>query len=132
MDTPSSTRPETATEQCHGSLREILSDAIRYWETRRIAYNVILAALVVGQFASVWPRSKVVLHLEPLLALFVLAVLANVCYSAAYFADIPMQYSAYRARWLDWRGGLWCFGTLFAAAITFYWLVDEILPTFPA
>jgi len=110
-------------------VRDILTDAIRYWEPRRVAYNLILAALVVGQFASVWPRSRVLFQLEPLLSLFFLAMMANVCYSAAYLADIPMQYSAYRARWLDWRGGLWVIGTLFASAIAFYWLVDEILPT---
>lgn len=131
MDTPSSTRPDPGADQRHGSLREILSNAIRYWETRRLVYNLILAALVVGQFASVWPRSRVVFQWEPLLSLFILAVMANVCYSAAYLADIPMQYSAYRARWLNWRGGLWIIGTLCASAIAFYWLVDEILPTLP-
>ena len=110
-------------------MREIVSNAIKYWETRRLAYNLVLAALVVGQFARVWPGSRVVFELEPFMALFVLAVLANLCYFAAYVVDIPMQFSVYRAKWLDWRAGLWFFGTLFAAAITFYWLVDEIIPT---
>src|ERR1700693_124377 len=131
MNTTSSARPDPAANGGHGSLREIVSNAIRHWEVRRLAYNLILAALVVSQFASVWPRSRVVFQLEPLLALFVLAVLANLCYCSAYIADIPMQYSAYRAKWLDWRAGLWWFGTLFASALTFYWLVDEILPTMP-
>jgi hypothetical protein len=131
MDTPSSTRPDPAAEWGHESWRGILSDAIRYWETRRVAYNLILAALVIGLFAHVWPRSRVVFQIEPLLSLFFLAVMANICYSAAYLADVPMQYSAYRARWLSWRGGLWLIGTLGALAMAFYWLVDEILPTLP-
>lgn len=29
-------------------LRDALSDAIRYWESRRIVYNVALAAVVVA------------------------------------------------------------------------------------
>jgi hypothetical protein len=60
--------------------------------------------------------------------MFVLAVLANVCYCAAYAADIPMQYSAFRGVWRRRRWALWCVGALFAGVITFYWIADEIYP----
>src|SRR6202035_4485741 len=37
-------------------LREVLTDAIRYWEPRRIGYNVFLAAIVLGWVIFTWPH----------------------------------------------------------------------------
>lgn len=110
------------------SLREILSDAIRYWEPRRIAYNVALALVVAGWVVATWPHFRGAWEFEDLLALLVLAVLANVCYCAAYLADIPMQYSAFQAAWRRWRWALWLVGTLFAMALAYFWIADEIYP----
>jgi len=110
------------------SLRDILSDAIRYWESRRIAYNAVLGAVVVGWVAVTWPHFRPAFTLPSLLPLFVLAVLANVCYCAAYLADIPVQYSAFGALWRRWRWVLWLGGVMFAAALADYWIADEIYP----
>ena len=110
------------------SLRDILSDAIRYWESRRIAYNAALVAVVVGWIAFTWPHFRPAFALPSLLPLFVLAVLANVCYCAAYLADIPAQYSAFGARWRRWRWVLWLAGVMFAGALAYYWIADEIYP----
>src|SRR5205807_10173486 len=79
------------------SLRDILSDAIRYWESRRIAYNAVLGAVVVGWVAVTWPHFRTAFTLPSLLPLFVLAVMANVCYCAAFLDVITEQYSAYGA-----------------------------------
>ena len=106
----------------------ILSDAISYWERRRIAYNIALAVVVLGWTVSAWARLRSQLDVEHLLALFVLAVLANVCYCAAYLADLPMQLSAFRAGWRRRRWLLWLVGTLFGMALTWFWIADEILP----
>jgi len=109
-------------------LRPLLDDAIRFWEPRRVAYNAVLAAIVIGWGVFTWPHFRPALALEPMLQLFVLAVIANVLYCAAYAADLPLQYSSYRDGWRRWRWVLWLLGTLFAAALTYYWIGDEIYP----
>ena len=108
------------------SFRDLLSDAIRYWEPRRLGYNAFLTVIVVGWVAFTWPHFRAAFTWQSLLLLFVLAVLSNVCYCAAYVVDIPMQYSVYRDLWRSWRWGLWVVGALFAGAITYYWIADEV------
>jgi len=99
-------------------LRELITDAIRYWEPRRIAYNVVLASVVSGYFVSHLPASKAALSMDGVLTLFLLAVLANGCYCAAYIADIFAQYSAFRTTWLEWRWVLFMLGLAIAAIMT--------------
>lgn len=110
------------------SLREALSDAIRYWELRRIVYNLALAAVVVALAIVSWTQIRGSLSFEVLLGLVVLAVLANVCYCAAYVVDLPMQLSSHVGTWKRWRWLLWLFGVLFGTALAWYWAGDEILP----
>lgn len=126
MDTPPLSEPSPASES--SVLREIITDAIRYWETRRIVYNLLLAAVVIAWLALTWPHFRGALTLQSLVSLVVLAALANVCYSAAYLADIPIQYSSFRATWRRWRWGIWLLGTVFAILISNYWIIDEIYP----
>lgn len=112
MNGPNSIPSPEAGEPHSGQWREILSDAIRYWEQRRIAYNLILTAVVVIWIVSTWPHFRVALTWSSLLALVVLAMLANVSYCAAYLADIPMQFSCFRELWRRrrWGCGYWeCF-----------------------
>ena len=106
----------------------VLSDAIRYWEPRRVGYNLALAAVVLGWLVVAWTRLRGLLGVEHLLALFVLAVLANVCYCAAYLVDVPVQLSAFRDGWRRRRWLLWLVGTLFGMALAWFWIADEILP----
>jgi hypothetical protein len=54
------------------------------------------------------------------LSLFLLAVLANVEYCAAYVADIFVQFSGLDAAWRRGRAGLLIVGTAFAATITHF------------
>ncbi len=54
------------------TFREALTDAIRFWERRRIIYNLVLA-VVVAIHAVIF---------------------------AAYVPDIPAQLSGFRAQWL--------------------------------
>ena len=46
MHTPESVPPSSLTAAAPLGLREIISDALAYWEPRRIGYNLILAAIV--------------------------------------------------------------------------------------
>ncbi len=100
--------------------RDYLSAAIRYWEPRRIFYNLALAVVVVLHIVSGWPSSRESLNFNGLLLLFALAVLANVAYCAAYVVDIVVQMSGFRDTWLKMRWILFAIGAVFAAILTHF------------
>lgn len=101
-------------------IREILNDALRFWEWRRVFYNLVLAAIVLGKFARYWPATKIALKLDSLLGVFLLAVLANVAYCAAYLVEVLLQFSEFREPWRRHRFLLWVLGTAFAAVLTHF------------
>jgi hypothetical protein len=105
------------------TLREALTDAIRYWEPRRIPYNLLLAAVVAVHAALAWlgPGPVPAITSDPLLSLFLLAVLANVAYCAAYVPDIPAQLSGYRSQWLRVRFVVFLVGLAFAAILAHFY-----------
>lgn len=108
-------------------LRGLLEEALRFWEPRRPLYNAVLAVVVVLWLTTTWPHFHPMMKFNSLLLLAVLALLANLCYCAAYLVDIPLQGSSpstlQRGRW-----ALWILGTLFAILLANYWIVDEIYP----
>jgi hypothetical protein len=110
------------------TFRAIVHDAIRYWEPRRITYNLVLAAVVVAWLVLTWPHFRPAFTLQSLLGLLALAAIANACYCTAYFADITMQRSSFRGIWQRRRWGLWLAGTLVAVVLACYWIADEIYP----
>ena len=63
-----------------------------------------------------------------LFQLSVLALIANVCYCAAYIVDLPMQFSSPGATMRRGRSTLWVLGTVFAILLENYWIADEIYP----
>src|SRR5713226_4057039 len=63
---------------------EVFRDAVRYWEVRRIWYNLILLGFAVAWVVGTWPHFRPAFNLASLVKMLVLAALANVCYSAAY------------------------------------------------
>ncbi|MGD1212557.1 MAG: hypothetical protein ABR973_14510 [Candidatus Acidiferrales bacterium] len=128
MDAPRSTQSSDRSGEQPHQLRDILSDATRYWEPRRITYNFVLTGVVVVWLAATWPHFREALTLHSLLWLFILGMLANLCYCAAYVADVPMQNSVFRDSWRRGRWGLWLTGMLFAVVLANYWIVDEIYP----
>jgi hypothetical protein len=101
-------------------LRDFVTDALRYWERRRLFYNLLLAVIVIAHFTAAWPASKSVLTLDGLLVVFVLAVLANVAYSAVYVADVFIQLSGFRDGRAGWRWVLLGVGFTFAAVVTHF------------
>jgi hypothetical protein len=84
--------------------------AIRYCEPRRILYNLALALVVVAVFITNPLASRATLTFDTLQMLFVLAVLANVAYCAAYVVDLVLQLSAFRIVWLRHRWALLLIG----------------------
>ena len=99
-------------------LRDYATDAIKFWEPYRLLYNLALAAIVITYFAIGYPLSKSVISVDFCLGLFLLAVIANVAYCAAYIIDIFAQASGFREVWHRYRKLLFVIGTLFAAIIT--------------
>jgi hypothetical protein len=100
------------------TLRDNLTAAIRFWEPRRVIYNAVLAAIVIAYFAAGYPASKAMLSVDFALGVFLLAVVANVAYCAAYLVDVFVQASGFRDVWLRSRWVLFAVGTAFAAVIT--------------
>ena len=100
------------------SFRDYVTDAIKFWEPWRLAYNLVLAAIVIIHFIAGYPASQAVLTLDSALGLFLLAVVANIAYCAAYIADIFAQASGFRELWQRYRWLLFAIGTTFAAVIT--------------
>ena len=100
------------------SIRDALTDAIRYWEPRRFAYNAILVAIVVAVFILQWPESRSAISGDLIQRLFILAVLANVAYCAAYVIDVAVQSSEFRASWRRYRWVLFGIGVVTAGILT--------------
>ena len=128
METTNRTKSEEFGHSPSSPFKALLADAIRFWERRRVIYNLILIAVVAAWIVASWPHFRPVMHWFPLLQLIVLGLIANALYCAAYFVDIPMQSSDVRATWRRWRWTLWALGTLFAFLLTNYWIADEIYP----
>ena len=96
------------------------ANALRYWEPRRLVYNGVLGLVVAAHFISGLPASRDKLTLDFLLAVFLLAVLANVAYCVVYVGDLFVQFSGLpvAVRWA--RTVVFLIGTGFAGAITHF------------
>ena len=105
------------------------SGALRFWERGRLLYNGILTAIVLLWLILSWPHFRPLFTPLSLEFLAVFALLANLCYSTAYLADIFLiQLVVPAARWRRFRQGLFVLGTLFAILLENYWIADEIYP----
>ena len=105
------------------TFRESLAGAIRYWEPRRLIYNGVLAAIVLIYFGINYPATKSLVSIDSVLVLFLLVVLANVAYCAAYLVDIFVSASNYREQWQSRRWIIFVIGLLFAGIITRFFAV---------
>lgn len=98
----------------------IATDMLRYWEPRRLVYNGVLALVVLTHFLYSLPGAWKRVTWDAVLILFVLAVMANVLYCAAYLVDWFVQQSDFRKRWLSLRWSLLALGTILAAVFAHY------------
>jgi hypothetical protein len=105
-----------------------LRDAARFWERGRLLYNAILTAIVLLWVVLTWPHFRPLVTPLSLEFLAVFALLANLCYSASYLADLFMRLALPSAHWRRFRQVLFVLGTLFAILIENYWIGDEIYP----
>ena len=105
-----------------------LRHAARFWEYRRLFYNLALFAVTLVWILASWPHFRPAFAWAALPPLLALALLANLCYSAVYLVELPLARSAIAAQWIRWRWALWVFGTLFAVLLENYRIADEIFP----
>lgn len=120
-------RPEPAPQTVAGFISRAtthVADALKYWEPRRVIYNAVLAAVVLGHVFAGWPESRARLSVNVLLGFFFLAVLANVCYCAVYIVDFFVQFSGLRGAWAKGRVGVLTVGTIFAAIIAHFFVIN--------
>jgi hypothetical protein len=97
-----------------------VANGLRYWEPRRLVFNGVLALVVAAHLFLAWPGSRAKLSFDLALGMFFLAVLANLCYCAAYVADVFVQFSGLHREWRTGRMVLLIVGTAFAATITHF------------
>lgn len=109
-------------------LAATIKNGVRFWEPSRILYNLILTFVALVRLVAGWSRFRSAMNLSSLGLSVVLALIANICYCAAYLADIPMQQSPVREEWIRVRWVLWLLGMAFAVVLENYWIADEIYP----
>jgi len=106
-------------------LSKTISDALRYWEARRLVYNFLLSVItlyhaipaIIKDHHIDWPLT--------LMWLFVFAVIANILYCLAYIPDILIQLSEFRDKWIKFRKGLLLIGCAFASCFA-WWISSSI------
>jgi hypothetical protein len=106
---------------------EKAKETVKYWEEKhRILYNAVLTLVAVAWVVGTWPHFRNALTFEHALALIVLALLANLCYCAAYLVEFPAGQVS--ANWAKRRWMLWLAGMILAFVLENYWIADEIYP----
>lgn len=95
----------------------LISDAISYWERKRIIYNGVLALLVIAcwgiDIISGGPQQ----WLGAAMVLLIFAVIANALYCFAYPVDLAMQMTSFRKRWQGCRWVLFVTGVCTASVL---------------
>jgi hypothetical protein len=99
-------------------LRELLTDAVRFWEVRRLLYNGVLAGLAVFAHFLLPPSERHPVTWGSLILLVLLALIANVAYCAAYVPELLLQLTAYRDGWRRWRWIVFAVGLALAGLLT--------------
>lgn len=96
------------------TFRAMLADAARFWETGRLGYNGVLAALLLllASFGNAWEEIG-----RNFGVVIVLGAIANLLYCVAYPVDLVVQATPARDLWRKWRWAVWCAGTGFAALL---------------
>lgn len=103
-----------------GKASAFVAEALRYWEPRRVFYNLVLAAVVAGHMVTKWSSVREYLSINYLLLFFFLAILANVCYCAVYAVDLFVRFSGLEGSWQKARPVVLIVGTAFAGVIAHF------------
>lgn len=103
-------------------------DALHFWEPRRLWYNAALFVVVLLWLVLTWPHFRPAFTFDALGKMLVLALLANVCYCAAYVPDLLIQTASSDIARRRFRWAAWILGMVLALLVENYWIADEIYP----
>ena len=97
-----------------------ITDALKYWEPRRVIYNLVLAILTLvvsfQEFVDVLGDSAW-RTFGLFLIMGVLMVLANICYCAAYVPEFLVRFTPFKHLWPKFRWVVFTSGTALACMI---------------
>jgi hypothetical protein len=130
METQSPSPPQHPSASPSDPFRVPFTDALRFWEPRRLLYNLVLTVVTAVWVAATWPHFRPAFTLLNLLRLCFLALIANLCYCSAYMVDVPLLCSAAATSWKRRRWALWLTGMAMGVVLASYWIADEIYPDF--
>jgi hypothetical protein len=104
---------------------ERLFDSIRYWEPRRLLYNLVLLTLAVVCWGPGMLSGRVIDFFAGVLVLLAFAIPANLLYCTAYPVDLALQLTPWRGSWTRCRWLLFLCGTALASAIAIWVMVGD-------
>ena len=84
-------------------LRKVMSDALGFWEPRRIAYNMLLLIIAIAFLSSDWRHGEVDADFQLFALLAAYLVLANLLFCAAYLSELLAARLDCRLQWQRWR-----------------------------
>lgn len=119
---------QTSEHHAPGRLPESLAVAVRFWEPRRLVYNLVLAGFVAAWLVGTWPHFRPAMTLPNGLRLAGLALIANALYCTSYFGEIVVQQCERPTLAIRLRSALWIAGMVLAVLLENYWIADEIYP----
>jgi len=106
--------------------RTILDDSVRYWERKRIVYNLVLITLVAVCWGpEIWETPSDPSLLGLLVVLLIFAGIANSLYCLAYPIDFLLQLTPVRATWLSLRWLLFTLGLLIASLLALWVMLRD-------
>jgi hypothetical protein len=68
MGAPEPASPSPAVASAPPPFRDVFTDAIRFWEPRRVGYNIVLTLTILGWVVFTWPHFRSAFTLSSLLA----------------------------------------------------------------
>ena len=100
-------------------LKSILGAAIRYWEPRRLIYNLAMIIVLLIPF-GLNGKFHQLIDSVTLTTLFILGFIANILYFCAYIPDLALRYSDLSESWQSrGRSIIFVAGLIFALVLTF-------------